>query len=185
LPAAQFDKVIYFANSDKSADCTRAGRDYNGGFGDVMATNCSATVSTGGWLVGNPGENIDNSCKTVLPSLRGTVILVPVFDCLYVANVTYNGTRAAAPHCDGSGSGGTGNYHVAGWAKFYLSGYSFPGLRQKSYIAATNTSPQGYPCSNSESCISGWFLQGELQADAITAPGGSDDFGTYAVLPAG
>jgi hypothetical protein len=184
-PAAQFDKVIYLQSSDKAAPCTRGGRDYDGGFGDVKAPNCSATVSTGGWLVGDNGANISNDCKTVLPTLKGTVVLVPVFDCLYIANTTYNGAVAGAGHCDGSGSGGTGNYHVAGWAKFYLSGYSFPGARSPSYISATNTSPQGYPCANNEVCISGWFLKGELQADAITAPGGLDDFGTYAVLPAG
>jgi hypothetical protein len=185
-PAAQFDKVIYMSGSDKAADCTRAGRDYNGGFGDLKATSgCSVTVTTGSWIVGDNGENITQPCKAVLKDLQGTVLLVPVFDCLFVSNSVYTGSVSGAGSCDGSGSGGTGNYHVAGWAKFYLSGFSFAGERKPSYIPATNTSPQGYPCKNNESCISGWFLAGELQADAITAPGGPDDFGTYAVLPAG
>jgi hypothetical protein len=184
-PADNFDRVVYLKDSDKAAGCTRDGRDYDGGFGDLkVGTTCSSTVSTGGWLVGDNGTNISNPCKNALKGLQGTVILVPVFDCLFVSNTVYNGSVSGAGHCDGSGSGGKGNYHIAGWAKFYMSGYNFAGERAASYIPATNTS-SGFPCKNSESCISGWFLKGELQADAILPPGGSDDFGTYAVLPAG
>ncbi|WP_162164487.1 Tad domain-containing protein [Intrasporangium chromatireducens] len=184
-PSANYDQVIYLANSDKSAPCTKDGRDGPGGFGDVQAPGCQATVSTGGWLVGDNGENIASDCKTVLANLRGTVVSIPVFDCLYKLNTTYNGPLPGNDVCDGSGSGGTYNYHVAGWARFYISGYSFPGVRSPSYIAATNTSPQGYPCTNSESCISGWFVKGELEADAILPPDGSSDYGSYAIVPAG
>ena len=180
-PADKYDTVIYLANSDHSAPCTTSnGKDGPGGFGDLVAPGCQATVSTGGWVVGDNGKNITNDCRDVLKKLRGTVISIPVFDCLVISNGVYNG---AVPSDCNNGTGGTYNYHIAGWAKFYLSGYSFPGAREGSYISSTNTS-SGYPCKNSESCVSGWFLKGQLDATTIVPPG-PNDFGTYAVLPAG
>jgi hypothetical protein len=109
---------------------------------------------------------------------------VPVFDCLYVTNSEYTGPLPEHDKCfgkqrGGDSKGGTYNYHIKGWAKFYVSGYVFPGSREKSYVS------KALPCDTSESCLSGWFLKGQLEASAILPPGGSDDFGTYAVLPAG
>lgn len=176
---ASGEVVIHFQNSDKKADCTDFGRDGPGGFGDIQAgTGCSTEVSTNDWVVGDNGKNIANPCRASFAALRGTVIDLPVFDCLFINNSAYTGTVAAAPRCDG-GSGGTYNYHIKGWAKFYLSGYMFPGLTSTSLVTGSK------PCANNESCVSGWFLSGELHAKEITEPGGDNDYGTYAVLPAG
>jgi hypothetical protein len=180
-PTSSYERVIYFKDTSHTAPCTNSnGKDGPGGFGIVQLSNnvCEATVSTGGWLIGENGGSMTNPCRDVLATMRGTVVNIPVFDCLYITNSPYNGTVAAAPTCNG-GSGGTYNYHVVGWAKFYISGYNFAGVRAASYLTGS------YPCPNSASCLSGWFVQGELQADAIVPPGGPGDFGTYAVLPAG
>lgn len=180
-PDSSYERVIYFKDASHTAPCTNSnGKDGPGGFGNVQLSGgvCEATVSTGGWLIGEQGNSMTNPCKDVLAALRGTVVNIPVFDCLYISNTAYNGTVAAAPTCNG-GSGGTYNYHIVGWAKFYISGYVFPSMRQASYITGSN------PCSNSETCLSGWFVKGELQATGIAPPGGAGDFGSYAVLPAG
>lgn len=184
-PESSVERVIYFANSDSQAPCTyKNGKDGPGGFGDVQPTSqiCSDTVETNGWLIGNNGKSVANPCRPAIAGFRGRVINVPVFDCLFINNSEYTGPREGAGSCDGSGKGGTYNYHIAGWAKFYLSGYVFPGdggMKAPSYL--TNN----YPCSNSESCISGWFVKGALDATSIKPPGGPNDYGTYAVLPAG
>ncbi|WP_068402089.1 TadE/TadG family type IV pilus assembly protein [Kribbia dieselivorans] len=179
-PDAGVERVVKLKDSDSTAACTFSnGKDGSGGFGDLKGTGCKATAITNKWILGDPGNNIQNDCKTVLPPLRGTVIDVPVFDCYYRSNNVYTGPVSGAT-CNG-GSGGQHNYHIAGWAKFYLSGFSFPGgtVRQPSLLTGN------YPCANNETCLSGWFLTGELQAEAISEPGGDNDYGTYAVLSAG
>lgn len=181
-PAQSFEHVIYFANSDKAAPCTYSnGKDGPGGFGDVQVSgnNCAATVSTNSWLVGDNGKSVSVDCKPAIAAMRGKVVAVPVFDCLFIDNSTYTGLVAGAGSCDGSGSGGTYNYHIAGWAAFYLSGYVFPSAQAPSYLTGLP------PCSSSESCISGWFVKASLDANSIVAPGGANDYGTYAVVPAG
>lgn len=184
-PPVAYEKVIKFQDGDKSAPCTYSnGKDGPGGFGDVQPLGgvCSQTVQTGGWLLGDNGKSVDVKCRAPLAAMRGHAVLVPVFDCLYVTNFVYTGPKPDDSLCQGkttSTVGGTYNYHIKGWAKFYLSGYVFPSDEQKSYVS------KAFPCASSESCISGWFLTGELAADSISEPGGDTDFGTYAVVPAG
>jgi hypothetical protein len=75
---------------------------------------------------------------------------------------------------------------VAGWAKFYLSGYRLSGTGGTVHSSILPGSNYPGPCSASQRCITGWFLKGVLDdASSIEPPGGGTDYGTYAVLPAG
>ncbi len=83
------------------------------------------------------------------------------------------------------GNGNNAWYHRAGYAAFYLSGYSITipsGLPNKRKSLVSNQ----FPCSSSESCIAGWFVSGQLQSSYPAGPpSGSGYFGTYTINPAG
>ena len=93
-------------------------------------------------------------------------------------------TMPAGRNCT-QGNGSNGWYHYQGWAQFYLSGYR---------ATTTGSVPNGvkslvsgnFPCSGSESCISGWFIAGALTATSIAGPpSGGGFFGSPTILPAG
>lgn len=171
--------------NDTDQICTWNGKDTAGGFGWVDGANCAAQVTTGGWAQIDTGNNVPQPCKDKLPGLVGTVIALPVFDCIVKSTGAPSGAPPTTPGaCDPSKKQSSGNnswYHIAGWAKFYLSGYKLSGNGQSSNLPGSNAS-----CSGGDRCLFGWFLKGTLDdATSIVAPGGTNDFGTYQVLPAG
>src|SRR5690606_26436309 len=125
--------VMTHGNGDLDP-CAFKGKDTNGGFGWLDdSSNCSTNLqldSTGQhyWAEILTGSAPPNPCRDRLPSLRGTVIDVPVFDCLVKQAPLPTGGADAQSNCAPQNAGGAKTwYHVAGFAKFYLSGYSFPG----------------------------------------------------------
>lgn len=175
---------------DEDQDCDWNGKDTAGGFGWVDSTGCQALVSTDGWVQIDTGNDVPNSCKTILPGLVGKTVSIPIFNCIYGSMSQPVGDPlkwSPAPDCDPlkMASGGAKTwYHIEGWAKFYVSGYRFSGLSAGSIMPGGHTS-----CASSggDRCLFGWFLKGQLgDADEIVPPGsGGTDFGTYVVLPAG
>ncbi|MGB8383113.1 MAG: pilus assembly protein TadG-related protein [Dermatophilaceae bacterium] len=188
-PAPSRETVITLHDpNDESNDCMWNGKDTAGGFGWVDASNCVAQVTSGGWAQIDTGNNVPQSCKDKLPGLVGTVIALPVFDCLVASHGTPSGAPPTTPGaCDPTQRDSSGNntyYHIAGWAKFYLSGYKLSGQGQSSILPGGQTS---CPAGGGSRCLFGWFLKGSLDPDSgsIVPPGGTNDFGTYQVLPAG
>jgi Flp pilus assembly protein TadG len=179
-PAASLERIIYLYSANPS-NCAFKGKDTDGGFGWVQSANCEATVSTAGWVQIDTGKSMPAGCKPVLASLYNKVIAIPVFDCLVKDNNTPTYTDITPLNCNPSQAGGAKSwYHIKGWATYYLSGYRAPSM------TAASGASGAVPCSNPDSCLSGWFLNGQLAgASSITPPGGDTDFGTYAVLPAG
>jgi hypothetical protein len=189
-------------HSDKSADCAYQGKDTAGGFGWLSSTNCLATIdvdSTGNhyWANIDTGNNVPNSCKNVLDALHGTVLDVPIFDCLVRNNGgAPTGGPASQTSCSPGSAGGSQTwYHLAGFAKFYLSGNKLTNsTAQNSLVnnvmpcSPSSPNPGGAnPWSgNAGRCISGWFVSGELTSPSIGLGGpAGGNFGTYTVLPAG
>lgn len=171
---------------DESSDCDWNGKDTAGGFGWLDGDgDCEAKVTEDDWVHIDTGANVPQDCKDKLPALHQTVIEIPVFDCIVASSTAPSGPVPTTPAgvCDPTQPEANGNntwYHLAGWAKFYVSGYSLPGK------TAANVLPGGYNCSGSEKCLTGWFLTGALSAAPdIAPPGGDDDFGTYVVKPIG
>ena len=185
---AREEVIILHDPSDELSDCMWNGKDTAGGFGFVESSSCSATVTTDGWVQIDPGASPSRDCRDVLPGLAGTTIALPVFDCIVNSGTTPSGPAPSPPPadvCDPNQRASGGNntwYHVVGWAKFYLSGYSMPGAEQPSIMPGGHGS-----CGLSGAkCLYGWFLKGTLDdADSIAPPGTGEDFGTYVVLPAG
>ncbi len=154
-----------------------------GGFG-VLETQTSPVVDkcrfveyTHHWMHTSTGNNI--SCN--LDDLVGKVVNIPVFDC---TNTTAPGVAPPVNGCD-TGNGDNAYFHRAGYAAFYLSGYNMnvtggiPNFR-RSLVSGNK------PCGNPNTCISGWFVTGELNASAVSGPPtGQGYFGAYAIVPVG
>lgn len=179
--------IILHDPSDETADCSWNGKDTSGGFGYLKSPTgtCSATVTSDNWAQIDTGNNVPTGCPDVLAGLRGTVVALPVFDCLIASQTQPVGPIPADANCDPTQRDTNGNntwYHIAGWAQFYLTGYKLSG---NGSTVAPSLLTGSVPCSGGSRCISGWYVKGSLDATAIVPPGGGTDFGTYAVLPAG
>lgn len=182
-PDASRERVIYIFDGADATSCDFQDKDTAGGFGWVAQDNCQATVTTDGWVKISTGKPPANPCKTIVENLRGTVVAIPVFDCLVKDPLTEPSGSIAGYPCTADGTGGAKTYyHIQGWAKFYVSGYRMPSLSANSYLTGTP------PCSNPSACISGWFVEGALTGapgGTIGPPGDASDFGAYMIVPAG
>lgn len=165
-----------------SAACPNwQGHDVAGGFGYLSAAGCTTTVGTDSWVQVDTGSSLPG-CD-IAPFWK-TVIYLPVFDCVMRSLSAPSGAPPTTPAdvCN-YGTGSNTWYHIAGWAKFYLSGYKIGGSVQKASPASG-----AVPCSGGDRCISGWFLEGVLRDAPVAGPPpppGSPGFGTYAIQPAG
>jgi len=147
----------------------------------VSGNACQVKTYNFHWMHTDPGNSV--SCD--LSSLVGTVLSIPVFDCIHDSNP---GAEPPIPlntfDCH-SGNGSNAWYHRQGYGRFYLSGY---------HMTTTGNIPNtvnslvngAAPCGGGTRCISGWFVSGTLEDTIISAPpGGSGDFGTVAFAAAG
>jgi hypothetical protein len=155
-----------------------------GGFGlleTVSGNPCTVLEYPFNWVHTNSGSS--TSCD--LSGYVGKLISIPVFNCDLSSNTAPTSeVLPADPGCS-AGNGSNAWYHHQGWATFYLSGY---------HVTTTGGAPNqvkslvsnSFPCSGGDSCISGWFVSGELAATSLGGPpGGTNDFGSFAVVPAG
>jgi Flp pilus assembly protein TadG len=126
------------STTDTTGGCTTSGSGslLPGGFGWLDSNGCQTTSIAGGFVNSDPGVSA-SSCADQLAALVGTVLSLPVFD-------------------QASGTGSGGQYHIRGFAAFYLSGYVLPGAHP------TTVNPPGTvtKCKGSDKCIYGWFTQG-------------------------
>ena len=149
------ERVIYFHDTTEASTCPAgpSGADLPGGFGWLDAdADCQATVEEG-WAGDDTGASASNDCKAALQALLGKTVLIPVFDAVNGLNGT------------------NGEYRIVGYYGFVLTGWNFPGTRQAS--AYRTTTPN--PCANSQTCLSGFFV--EVAAPAAGPVGTGPDFG--------
>lgn len=141
-----------------------SGWDQPGGFGWLDETGGPCHFSLSGDLEygGNTGASPSQTCKDTLESLRT------------------NHTPVAMPIYDGQRDPGSGTeYHLYKLGAFVVTGYYLPGLRQ-----ASNVHPAFDPCSGSDTCIYGYFVDVEfLPGDVGPDPG--TDLGLIAVKTIG
>jgi len=134
----------------RSPACT-AGRDNAGGFGWLdrdSASLCELTLSAGGTPSVDPGASEPSEC---LAPYMGKDVLLPVFD--DVIGITGTGTNA--------------KYTIEGFARFHLTGYSFPGRI---------SDPAPLVCARSN-CITGYFVRYVAPSQVV----GGADFGVSSV----
>ena len=119
--------ILFHTNAESCVPTgNSSGSDLSGGFGWLDADdNCQTEIENGDTVGEDPGASADNSCD---PSeWVNRTLLIPIYD-----QVSDQG-------------GQNGEYHVVGFAAFYLTGYRFPG----------DTSPPA--CDPPDTCITGYF----------------------------
>ena len=132
------ERIIYFHNNtDDAPPCPAgpSGSDLPGGFGWLRTPeDCVATTDTTNWVQDSTGVPPPSSCSNAeLLAMRGQIVNIPIFD-------RTNGLNGA-----------NGEYHIAGFAAFYLTGYRFPSANAPSIVSGVR------PCGGPDHCISGFF----------------------------
>jgi hypothetical protein len=134
-------EVTIYLHSDPDAqpcDAGPAGSDLPGGFGwlDTSGSDCYATSDTSGWFDDKTGRPPPSDCDVAeMAALWKTVVHIPIFDQMN----DLNGTN--------------GEYHMAYYASFFVTGYSIEGqYKERSVVTGS------YPCSGNTSCVSGFFV---------------------------
>jgi Flp pilus assembly protein TadG len=163
--------VIYFhdsannTGSDDSDCAAQAGQDINhdgrleGGFGWLQSVDCKATIVPPDWVAAKTGAGIPNDCDVT--TFLNKPLLIAVF--------ADEGSQINQTYGDCSIGPGGKCYLLAGFARFYLTGYRFP----------SKTSPQP-PCNPPDSCIAGYFIDGLIPVGDVLG-GGTQDFGPTVV----
>ena len=133
------EAVIYLHDTTGASPCPSggSGADLPGGFGWLeTTTGCEAISSIDDWFDDSTGRPPPTSCTaTLMAALVGTVVALPIFD-------QTNGL-----------TGTNGEYHMSGYAAFYVTGYSIVGQYKVQSLVTGS-----YPCSGQASCISGFFV---------------------------
>ena len=151
-----------------------SGMDAPGGFGWLDQTDCKVNVTAGGWVVVDTGKSGPSTCIN-----PGDKVYIPIFNCVSKLKVL----------CDNVAGGANTNYHIDGFAAFYITSI---------INASDNRSLAGYPgttarneckaeATDNKSCIYGWFLDDyvDYTAGGILPPGTGTDYGVTKVIPAG
>ncbi len=177
-------EIVTLLKSTGAVPCAINGKDTAGGFGYVQdpAGNCSIAVNIGDWAQINTGSSPPSGCDTVIAAYQGTVVELPIFDCLVKQGTPPTGPITGYSDCTGAGAGGANSYyHIKGWAKFYLTGYKVGGSQQAASLRSGSV-----PCSGGDRCISGWYVSGTLSgAGTPSPPTPGSSFGANVVAPAG
>lgn len=174
---------IHKENADVPCE-TWNGADFPGGFGWLETDgDCQANVNEHDWVKVNTGNGPDTSaCSTAELNVLNKVVDIPVYDCF---SGEEGDTHAPPTSCDSVGAGGNNTwYHLAGWAKFYVSGLKYTGSQSSSSTlpGSTNECPGS---GGSGRCVIGWFLTGALSDAPSDGSLGPPEFGAYVIKPAG
>ncbi|HEY8651472.1 MAG TPA: Tad domain-containing protein [Dermatophilaceae bacterium] len=186
LQGADGQEIIIQLQGAHATTCSSwNGHDVPGGFGYLSSsTSCTSVALVGGWIKVDTGNTLPGGCPSMLPYFN-TVIYLPVFDCVATGTVSTPPTGTVTSCA--SGNGNNTWYRIAGYAKFYLSGYvtSGSGVPDKNNDRTQTVTPQA-PCSGSDRCLSGWFLKGLVETPpAPPPPPGTPLLGAYSIALAG
>ncbi len=151
---------VFLAGASTKCPGSNSDGDSAGGFGWLGGDGdkCTELTEVDGFIGNKTGLG---AAGCDFNKLVGTTVHVPVFDCQTDLSIQPDPDYDAAGKCYGQGSdsGASVRYHVAGYATFYITGISVPGARLKSIVTGQ------FPCTAVEKCISGYFTTG-------LAPGG-------------
>ncbi|HEX5631376.1 MAG TPA: Tad domain-containing protein [Acidimicrobiia bacterium] len=140
------ERVLYFHDGNPEEPCNaHAGQDADGdgflpaGFGWLdTVSGCHIDLVTGTWKEADPGASPTTGCTTGdIAGLVGEPTPLPIFD-------------------DIVGTGSGGEYHIAGFALFVVTGYNLGG--QFKFNA---------PCNGDQRCVSGYFTTGVVHDGSI------------------
>lgn len=132
-PFTGAELVVSFHGSAQAGVCstTPSGQNLPGGFGWLAPDGeCEVDITAGGWVENSTGVPAP-SCVNLV-GIRNTTVLLPIYDV-------------------DAGTGAGGQYHIVGFAAFYVTGYKFTGQDKW---------PNGISCpgtGDSGTCIKGYF----------------------------
>lgn len=168
-----------YTKGNETTCTTWNGHSAPGNFYSIASTGCSSNQSVGGWIQGTTGNS--SPCSGI-DSFLGTVIHIPVFDCLQGGPITItSSTDCTGQTNPNKATGSNTYYHIMGYAAFYVTGWYFSNT---SVPSIKSGSP---PCGGGDRCISGWFLKDLVsEADiAAPSPGGPPNTGLTAIKSVG
>jgi Flp pilus assembly protein TadG len=160
VPSGTIEDTIFLSKSSSNVpvDCTNQSNNLTpGGFGWLRTdgtTTCQSTSAIGGNVPVSTGNSVPSGCSAAyLKTLLNQTILLPLFDAE-------------------TGTGNNATYQVYGYAAFRLTGYNFGGQYKE---------PNPAPCSGSERCVRGYFVQYVDLSGAFNYGGGAPNLGSTAV----
>ena len=146
MPIPSAERILFFHDGNNAEPCNaHAGQDADGdgilagGFGWLDTVGgCRLDLASGQWVNADPGSSPTTGCSpSDLSVLVGTAVPLPIFDDLV-------------------GLGEGGEYHISGFALFFITGYNFGGQFR--------FNP---PCSGDERCVSGFFTSGVVHDGGV------------------
>ncbi|UOQ90595.1 pilus assembly protein TadG-related protein [Agromyces endophyticus] len=147
-PTAPPSKILVQYNTTARAGCDETYAP--GGFGWLDAADCIANLDVSGgavWHKGDRGNNLSKSgcdADTDIAPLRGTTVLIPIYDSYKKVNSTCSEANIA--------SGGTVCLRIAKFAAFVLTGFKLSG--SSAYVDS------GAPrCTGSCRGLQGYFVK--------------------------
>ncbi len=178
-PWTGITEQIVYTKGNESTCTTWNGHSAPGNFYSVSAGGCTTNSVVGGWVAATTGNSspCTNMTTPSGASVLGTIIYIPVFDCVS----RYNNTVITPTTDCNDASGSNTYYHIMGYAAFYITGWYFSNTVQNSIKSGSR------PCNGGDRCMSGWFLKDLVQAGDISAPtpGGPPNLGFNGVVPLG
>ncbi|HET7474528.1 MAG TPA: pilus assembly protein TadG-related protein [Dermatophilaceae bacterium] len=177
-PANPAWEIALALNSAPNAACSSwAGHDYPGGFGWLTHTSsCAVSVDANGWVGASTGIGAGNDCGDTIEAKVGSVVYVPVFDCI-------DDSKNFCPGITPSGSNSW--YHIKGLAAFYITAVEVTG-QVKANLPGYPTSTARAACATKGGgkCFYGWFVKDLIPADAVVS-GTAPDLGLTALTVLG
>lgn len=168
-------------NPVPNCDTSSPGGTAPGGFAWLTGQACQATLNEG-WIKTDPGADAECT-QTQLGALRGTVVYVPVFDCM--ASAIQTPIPTGDPNYCKTGNGSNTYYHISGFAPFYLSGW-FLGNSSDKNMESIKPPAGRYLCSGSDRCLFGWFTRGLIpEGDFQLSTPSDPNYGITLLKPAG
>ena len=133
------------------------GQPIKGGFGwlDQTPGQCTSFVDLSNPNVGsNPGLDPPSNCTSMFSTLKGTTVLIPVYDCSHTLN---------SANCANGTNGQKGIFHIYAFAAFTVTGWKFTGSGNS---IMNNPDPLAPPCTGNCRGIQGFFQEWVAPSDA-------------------
>ncbi len=144
------ETALPFNGANDAACATWAGHNFPGGFGWLFHdATCSVKTDQNGWVDALTGLGAGNDCGSVIQSMVGKTVYLPIFDCM----------DPSKNFCPGVTSTGTHSwYHIKGYAAFHLTAVDVTGPVKANEPGYPTLAAKALCAAKGGKCMYGWFL---------------------------